>query len=205
MEDVNIFRALKHYWIAFILIIIVIFSAAMLVYLKQPQSYFGSISTTVQTTRIYANTSQYVIQSDNSSAWSNIIIATTQSWLSDPTYVQDILSDAKTSSSDQSLKGLSSIFNIVYSNPNSSTYQIQFTGNSKTQTNDVLISARNFLNKLRNQYNKTNGNGIQFSFIFSEPIVVSQSSSIPLTPVAGLLVGIIFALVVVVFLDYRKK
>ncbi|MBU6389257.1 hypothetical protein KGQ71_01955 [Patescibacteria group bacterium] len=204
MQNFNIFRLLAKYWWLIILITGVVFLAAWGSYKHQAVSSFGSIATTVQVSRSYPNTGQLVLQAETISD-AQTMVATTQSWLNDPSTVSDILKAAKVTPADSSLAGLAKVFKIVSTVPNSLTYQVEYTGASADEVSRVFQAMQTVMNQRRDEYNQRQPIGIKVNLTYSDTFVTNQNSSLPLTPIAGLAVGLIFSVIIVAVIDRKRS
>lgn len=203
MDRFSISTLFSRRWLLIVILTLVVFAAALWKNDRKTASYFGSSSITVQTMRNYPTTSQLILQSSQTQDLQGAI-ATTQAWVGDPFYVSQTLAGAHLSSNELSLKDFSKIFQVVSPVALSSTYQVQYVGSSPAEVSDVFASLHKVLLSAQNDYDTKHAD-LTISLAFTDPTVTTQSSGIPLVPIAGLVIGFVFALIIAAIYDRSVK
>jgi hypothetical protein len=203
MEQFNPLRLLGKYWLPVLVVTLVFFGLGLWANSNKPVSIFGSLSITTQAIPSYPESSQLILQS-SSSGDTQLAVATTQTWLTDPSFTKQVLAASNVSTEGLSLKGLTKVFTIVTPAAFSSSYQIQYIGKSAEEVDRVLTNAKVELDKLKGEYNNKQNTGLKIESFYSSPTITSTGAGMPLTPIAGLLSGFIVAMVIVSLVERKK-
>ena len=204
MADFNIFRFIARQWKIILAITLVVFVAAFASYKSKPVDVNASVSVTIVPNRTYPTQSSLILQNDPTHD-SDLLISTATSWMTDPSYVQEILQAAKVTPADGSLAGLSKVFKVVISGNSSLNYQIQYVATNAEEAQAISAAISRVMNANADEYNSKEGSGLKFSFYTATPVITSETSSLPLTPIAGLLAGLVFGLVIAAFADRKNS
>lgn len=204
MQNFNLLEILRRYWLAIVGLTTLVFVITVVSQSNAPEQVYGSLSVTVQAIKVQPSPLPSVFVQGDSTGGANMLVATSQTWVIDPTNDKKILDKAGVESKDNSLKGYAKLFKLEIPVGNSATYQVQYVGDSVSEVTKVYAALREVMNELKTDYNQEESNGLRMEFIFSEPVMTTQSSNFPLTPLAGLLVGFVFAVVVAAILDRKS-
>lgn len=203
MEPLSLAQLVARRWPLIILITALVVAAAWWKDSQKDPRFFGSMTVTVQASRSYPATEQLILQGSQSEDL-QAAIATTQGWIADPYYARKTLEQAGVSAEGRSLKELSTTFEVVTPVAFSSSYQVQYTSTSAAEVEKVFDALRTVLTEAREAYASRQGElAIQISY--TDDTVTSKSSGIPLTPIAGLLAGLVLALVVAAAYDRSAR
>lgn len=202
MEQFTFLRLFSKYWILIIVVTAFFFGAGVWVTSQKPVSSFGSLSITVQAETSYPSNGQLILQSSPIDGV-QVVVATTQSWLTDPSFAKQVLGDANISTADYSLKSLASVFTIVSSTPNASNYQVQYVGKNEKEVREVLNSLKSVMEIQKTEYNKKDNISLKISTFYSNPTITNVTPNFSVIPIAGLLSGLIVALVIAALLGRK--
>lgn len=203
MKNFSLWGSILSHWLLVLLIILISSGASYWLFRSRSGNQaYGSMTVTVQGSRNYPNTNQLVLQPG---AVQDIayLTASSQAWITDPVQVQKVVEQAELSVSDASLKGLTKLFRVVAPS-GASNYQVQFEADSTDEVNRAFTALKNVMTELKNGLNQMEGAELRMNLAFSDPVITVTGNQIPLTPLAGLLVGIILGLVVAVAIDGKK-
>jgi hypothetical protein len=204
MEQFNILTLLaKRGWLI-LLITATVFAASWAATARKPDSTFASLAITVTPQRTYPDTTQLIIQADPVRD-TQLLVATTSAWITDPGSVQRVLQGANATIPNGSLKGLSRYFQVVPGTEGSATYQVQYSGISPEEVRRITAELQSSLRQMESAYNQREGNALKLHLTFGEVVLTSRDSVLPLTPVIGLLAGFLFALFLTAFLERKEK
>lgn len=187
-----------------ILIVAIVTGAAMWKSSSAAKTYFGSLGISVKTQRVPQAAGSGLILQPQPAADMQASLATTQAWLADPAFVQTILLDVGTAPHSESLKALSQVFKASSPVIGAGSYQIEYDAATEQEVLDIFAALQSKLNAKAAGYNKVQGDIPQIYLDFGTPVVTNTSSALPLTPIAGLAVGVVFALVVVALLERKR-
>lgn len=202
MERLTLTSLIVRRWWIILLLTAIVFGAAVWLDGKKAPKYFGSMAVTVQASRHYPSTSNLILQSGQAEDTQSAV-ATTQAWVTDPFYTSRVLSAVNIATDQLSLKDLSKTFQVVSTVALSSSYQVQYTGTSQDEVTKVFSALKTELTSTQNDYN-TKQSDLSLTLTYSDPTVTTQSSGLPLAPVAGLLVGLVFGFVVAALVDRQR-
>ena len=203
MENVTLLTVISRRWPLILAITLLVFSASLVTYRLRPKGVAAISSITVTPQHEYAGNSNLILQPD-ASRDIQLEVATTSGWFKDPAYTQDIMKEAGVAAPDSSLRGLAKIFSVTMDDPNSATYQVQYSAADSQQASKIATALHTVIQAGADRYNATQTEGLTIGLNFANPVITSQASSIPLVPVAGLLSGLIIALAAAVLVDRRK-
>jgi hypothetical protein len=203
MEPFSIAQLFTRRWPIILGLTLVVFAAAWWVDSRKDADYFGSLTVTVQAARNYPETEQLILQTSQNQDLQTVI-ATTQNWIADPYYVRRALDGAGVESGEMSLKEYASVFKPFSAVPGASTYQVQYVGNSDQEVRNVFQSLRTVLEEANGEYDNKGGE-LRMLLTFTDATVTSQSSGVPMIPIAGLLAGLIFASLIAALYDRSVK
>lgn len=203
MDDFSLTRLIARQWLLISLITILVGVGAWWVYQKKQALSYGSMSVTVQAEPNQLSSAPVVIQNGGNSDV-QLLISTTQSWLKDPAYVKQIMTNSGVALSDDSLAGLSQTFVVTAGVVNSSVYQVQFSAKNNDQVSQVMAAVRQTMTELQNSYNRNPQTSLKVQLLYSDPVIASVGGGFPLAPVAGLAVGFILAIVIVALLERKR-
>jgi len=204
MEGFNLFRVISRQWITVVIVTLVVFAISFMYSRGQKESFFGSMAVTVHVSTVYPQQNLIFLQSDQQQQ-TLAAVATSQSWLQDPSYVKTILDGAQVQLTSPTLKSYSDVFIPVSSVANASTYEVEYIGATQDEVNRVYTSMQSQLKVLEDQYNQAATDNTKVSLSFSDPIVVNQGSNIPLLPLEGLVSGFVFALILAALFEGSRS
>jgi hypothetical protein len=202
MERLNLTSLIVRRWWVILVLTAIVFGAAVWMDGKKAPKYFGSMAVTVQASRHYPSTNNLILQAGQAADTQNAV-ATTQAWVTDPFYTSQALSAVGIATDQLSLKDLSKTFQVVSTVALSSSYQVQYTGTSQDEVSKVFSSLRSVLTATQTEYNAKQSD-LSIALDFSDPTVTTQSSGVPLVPIAGLLIGLVFGFVVAALIDHTR-
>lgn len=203
MDRFSISTLFVRRWPIILVVTALIFGAALWQNHQKAPSYFGSFTVTVQSSRNYPKNDQLILQSSQTQDL-QAVISTTQAWVADPYYVRKALEGAGIVDDNLSLKDFSKVFQVVSPVALSSSYQVQYVGTSSAEVTRVYASLRTVLDSAQADYDSKQGD-LTIILAYTDPTVTTQGSGLPLVPVAGLLVGLVFASVVAAMYDRSSK
>lgn len=201
MDRFSIMSLVRRQWWVIIILAGLVSGATYWFDSQKEPSFYGSFTVNVDVKRNYPKTDQLILQ-PSASEDLRAAIATTQSWIHDPYYAQKALRDAGVETGELSLKEYASQFQIVAPVDFSSTYQVQYTSSTASEVQKVTSS----LQKVLEEVQAAQGGGeLTLDMNFTDTTVTSKSSGMSLVPIAGLLIGLFFGLIVAALIDKPRR
>ncbi len=203
MERFSLTQLIVRRWPIILVLTLLVFGAALLENGHKAPKFSGSLTVTVQATRKYPTTQQLILQASQTQDLQTAM-ATSQAWLADPFYVRKALETAGVATDTLSLDDYAKTFQVVAPVALSSSYQVQFVGTSADQVTSVFTALRGVLNNAKTTYDQSQGD-LSIDLSYTEPTVTDQASGLPLVPIAGLAVGLVFGFVIAALYDRGVK
>jgi hypothetical protein len=202
MENFSLAGVIRRYWLLIITIVALSLWASLAAFGGgSSQKVTGSAAVTVSAERVYPTDGRVYLE-PSVPADLQLGAAVSQAWLADPATVTEILSKANVATS-RSLKGAAQAFKVVIAASGSPVYQVQFTGVNHEEVTATFASLRTVLDTKATAYN-TESSALKLRITVAEPFVSAQGTSLPLMPLAGLISGFVFALLIAVLLERRS-
>jgi hypothetical protein len=165
--------------------------------------YKGSITLSVQGRHEYPETSQLILQA-NQVEDQAVAVASVQSWLADPAQAKLVLEASGLTADGLSLSELSKLFRPVVTVEGGTSFQVEYANGSRASVEKVLTALRAQVERTAEVYN---GKGGQLTILidYSAITVTDRKDGLPLAPIAGLLIGALFAVVVAAVVDDSSR
>jgi len=194
-------RLLARYWAIIAIITAVVTAASILADKARPKGYTTSIGVTAVVAQPQTQ-NDHLILAPNADLTTKMMVDTAASWLQEPTNVSGILGDASVTPTDSSLHGLAKYFRTE--SLGGADLQVQFDTTTEADGAAVAQKTEDFLKSQAASYNAGATDSTQLSFQFSSVLTKVTTATIPLLPIAGALIGFIFAVIVVALADRRS-
>jgi|GEM_PF-5872723 len=189
-----------------VLVIVVVVVAAATGFLtdshRTVQSYTGSVGITVQAHQEIPSNSTFVGGQADVVAQG---VATVESWISDPSVVSNVLTQAGQTDSSTSVMALSQKFGLVPGIGNSASFQVQVTDTQSDNVTELLNSLVSVLTKQVTTYNASAASSPTLYLSSTSPVVTASEHSSYLPTVAAFLAGCLIAIVLVIILERKRK
>lgn len=204
MERFTLTALLKRRWLLIVIITLIVAATAWWVdSSRKPVRYYGTFSVNVQATRNYPKTDQLILQGVLSEDLQTAI-ATTQTWLVDPFYVSKALTEAGVDTTKLSLKDYAKRFRVVSPVALSGSYQVEYVGDTEAEVTAVSSQMHNVLDEANENY-QAKGGDLKIFLSYTDTLVTTKSSGLPIVPIAGIVIGLVFAFVIAAGYDRSSR
>jgi hypothetical protein len=204
MERFTIATLFVRRWPIILVVTALVFAAALWSDSQKQTTYFGSFTVTVTAHREYPAVTNLILEPGKTEDLQTAV-ATTQTWLGDPYYVGKALQNAGISTDGLSLKDYANVFVIEQPFQFSSTFQVQYSaGSSEEQVRNAFQSLRAVLDEATVAYTAKAGDLI-IGLAYTDTTVTTTTSGFSPVPIAGLLIGLIFAVVVAAVVERSRS
>jgi hypothetical protein len=203
MERFSLVTLFTRRWPIILGLTLLVFVAAWLADRRQDPLFYGSQTVTVQPIRVYPETEQLILQPAYTQDL-QIALATSQNWLADPYYVRRTFERAGVQRPELSLREYARVFQPFSAVAGASTYQVQFVGTSEQEVRSVFQALQVVMEEA-NQAHQVEGGDLRILLTFADATVTSQGSGLPIVPLAGLLAGLLFAMLVAAVYDRSAR
>jgi len=200
MDSSYLSKSLRRNWLLIVVITLIVGLVSWAFDRSQPKKEYGVMSITVQSSQVYPASSQLILNSVTS-ADVKLLSDTLNGWLSDPSFVNDVMS-ASDIGVDGGVKTLAQLFKV--SSNTGGVVQVQYIGKTHDEDQKVLDALQAHLSAAMNDYNSKSSN-VKGVLTFSNELITDVSDTVPLVPIAGVAIGFIFALVVVALTDRKRN
>lgn len=126
-----------------------------------------------------------------------------EGWFKTPEMAQAIYKKAGLDSGLQNLAGLSRRFQAVKISP--TTVEVRFGGASESEAKNIGQSIVAVAAERANEISFISNNGVAFSVVGSEPVIVANSNDIWQNTLIGLFIGLIFGFFIKTAKEYFKN
>ncbi|HSI21202.1 MAG TPA: hypothetical protein VLA04_05945 [Verrucomicrobiae bacterium] len=203
MDRFSLSHLIARRWPIILVLTLVVFGATLGLERRKDPQYFGSFTVTVEPSRRYPETQQLILQ-PNQGEDLKTAVATTQSWIADPFYVRKALEKANVSVADMSLADYANIFQVISDVPFSRSYQVQYVGATQTEVENVFTALRSVLDEAQASFDSAKSD-LLIETSYTDTTVTSHGSGVPLAPIAGLVIGLLFATMVAAAFDRAAR
>lgn len=194
MDSFNIFSLIARRWMTILAITMVVFLAALLSSKSRPASFTTSLPVSaIPQRQIPVGTTLLQDSLGTDTALLGKLVA---AWVTDPSVGKAVYDNANLSPSDASLRGFTKVLRVAGDGAEQGFLDIQFTGANSREAGKLTDSLEKVLTAQADRYNAVQGDGLKIALSYGTPLTTDLATSLPLTPIAGLLAGFILALVV---------
>jgi hypothetical protein len=184
----------QRWWVVLLSVVVVALAA---VFVKGAENtIIGQRQVTVVPS--YAGSGSVPMEVANDSA---LMIGTITSWVADPDLARGVAEDAQLDA-PTTLRDASRLVKVIDpSEKSGASVLLQVTGTSEGQARRAIESVSERLSMRTERYNEKADRSVRYSLIFSDLVTVPYSSPVPLTPLAGVLAGLILGAVIALLME----
>jgi len=202
MENYNIWKVIGRQWLLIVIIIVIVSGFAWVASGNKSSDIAASVSITAISQTEYTNSN--LIIAPDPIANGKLLVTTSIDWISDPNLVNDVLNGVDVDISEASFSDLGGYFVVNRSSEESTSYRVTFNAKDQAQAQKIKDKLAASINLRSEDYNAHSKSGVKMSFLISDPTTSNNEGSVPITPLAGGLIGVVFALVIASIVDTRK-
>ena len=171
---------------------------------SKPANYYGSVSVSVFQNKDNDNN---VFDFQNYYLWqsNNLYLDSIHNIISSPANVKTIFSSTLTTlPKENKIDEFSKMFKYRKSNLGGNTAIVSYRDSSEEKTTKVLKSMSDFLNKEVLNQKTNNLLPSELNISISSPIVLLENKNILMSSLIGIISGLIFGILIVLFKEYAK-
>ena len=196
----SLVRLLARYWFVIAIITALVTGASILADNRRPKGVTATFTATVMGSQAASLDSHLVVQADPLTSV-KLLADTATAWLQQPANTQSIFSQASVTPVDDSISALTKFYKVTETG--GAVLSIRFDLPSRDDATKMVGATKNFLNQ---EAASTDNSGIvpRTTFQYSDAIIQTTSSAVPIVPIAGAVIGFIFAVIIVALTDRRR-
>lgn len=191
------------HWFIFVVIVILATFAAYFFSKRQPVTYTGSVTLTINRTNALkqSEVNYYLFDNYYENQAANTFSQTATNWFATSSFANEIYQKAGVDSSNLTDTQLSKAFSALRSDP--STITVSTTGTEQTRVTSLINSVPEVLQTEANNYNKNVDAKYEISYL--TPSITQDSSHIKLNILYGIASGVILGIIVIIAIVYFKR